>query len=369
MTLPASGSISLNDVNVELTLSGTTTISLNQTNVRSLAGVPSGTISMQDLRGKQYRVPLNYTFTTNTADATLNLNSISGYIAGISDITVTVNTGVYLYATSVLNSGLALSGGASGDTLTIVNNGFILGQGGVGGAGGAGVNGSSGAPGGPALSLPIPTTINNTNPVAYIAGGGGGGAGGRGGGPSTWNAPGGGGGAGGGMGGFTNGNSATAPGGAGGGIGSAGSPSPASPTNGLGSGGGGRILPGVGGVFPFTYPAIDPYYGAPYTATTSAGAGGGAGGASGAGYSSSSSKRGSTSQGVAGGSANNAGANSIQATGPQPFAWAGGGGGGWGASGGSSSVPGGTGGSAVTLNGNTVTWTSGNTTRVYGAVS
>jgi len=47
----------------------------------------------------------------------------------------------------------------------------------------------------------------------------------------------------------------------------------------------------------------------------------------------------------------------------------GGGGGGWGAAGGSANVGGGAGGRAVALNGRTVTWVSGNTTRVYGGVS
>ena len=47
----------------------------------------------------------------------------------------------------------------------------------------------------------------------------------------------------------------------------------------------------------------------------------------------------------------------------------GGGGGGWGASGGSGYAGGGSGGKAVNLNGKSVTWTSGDTTRVYGAVS
>lgn len=52
MTLPSSGVISMNDVNVELDRSGTTTISLNDTNVRALAGVASGQISMSNLYGK-----------------------------------------------------------------------------------------------------------------------------------------------------------------------------------------------------------------------------------------------------------------------------------------------------------------------------
>ena len=46
------GTISMSDVNVELGRSSTTTISLNETVVRTLAGVASGTISMNDLRGK-----------------------------------------------------------------------------------------------------------------------------------------------------------------------------------------------------------------------------------------------------------------------------------------------------------------------------
>lgn len=51
MTLPA-GQISLGEVNTELGLSATATISLNDAAVRSLAGVPSGAISMSNLQGK-----------------------------------------------------------------------------------------------------------------------------------------------------------------------------------------------------------------------------------------------------------------------------------------------------------------------------
>lgn len=50
MALPSSGSISMAQVRTELGLSGA--ISLNQANVRTLAGKPSGTISMSDLYGK-----------------------------------------------------------------------------------------------------------------------------------------------------------------------------------------------------------------------------------------------------------------------------------------------------------------------------
>lgn len=51
MTTPA-GTISMSDVNVELSKASSALISLNDFDVRSLAAKPSGTISMDDLRGK-----------------------------------------------------------------------------------------------------------------------------------------------------------------------------------------------------------------------------------------------------------------------------------------------------------------------------
>jgi hypothetical protein len=108
---------------------------MNEAAVRTLAGVPSGAITMNNFYGKSNRVAISSTFTANTANASLSLSSIGGYVAGKSDITITINSGVYLYATAVGNYGLNLTGGTAGDTLTIVNNGFIMGQGGAGGAG------------------------------------------------------------------------------------------------------------------------------------------------------------------------------------------------------------------------------------------
>lgn len=324
MTLPVSGPISLSQVNVELGLSATAPINMNASNVRTLFGKPSGTIAMSDGYGKSNRVALNYTFASSTANASLNVSTIGGYSAGTSDITITVNSGVYLYATSTGNYGLTLTGGTTGDTVTLVNNGFIMGQGG---------NAPSGA-GGPALNVNIgitSITVNNTNGSAYI--GGGGGAGRASVLSGAYNFGGGGGGAGGGNGGPGNyPNFNQAPGGAGGGIGAVGGNGSVSYNccggiNSMGGGGGGRIFPGTGG---------------------GTGAGGGAGGGGGS----------AVGGGGSGGSSNNAG------SGP-PNNYAGGGGGGWGASGGG----GGAGGKAVNLNGKSITWVSGNTTRVWGAVS
>jgi hypothetical protein len=338
MTLPASGAISFNAINVELGVAGTTTANINQATYRTLAGVPSGTIALSNFYGKSNRAAVSFTYSSNTTNASLNITSLSGYAAGTSDVTITINSGVYVYSTSTGTPGLTLSGGSSGDTVTVVNNGFILGKGGNGHGQTAGNAAQAGLVGGTALQLGFNTTVNNTNGSAYVAGGGGSGAqlGGTGGG-----------GAGGGNGGFFNGKYGLfSTGAAGGGPGATGANGAGIPF-GKGAinqgGGGGRILPGSGG------------------AGGAAGGNNGSGGGSGGGGASNGGAGGAGGSGTSGG---NSGVNA-----------AGGGGGGWGASGGScpgsgsGGASGGSGGKAVNLNGYSITWTSGNTTRVYGSVS
>lgn len=374
MALNPTGDISLGgsttgqSIALELGLSATAVISLNDTVVRTLLGIASGAIDMNTAHGKSNRVTASYTFTTNTTNAALNVSTLSGYSAGRSDITITVNTGIYLWASTTANNGLTLTGGATGDAITLVNNGFIMGCGGAGGGDIAYTTypapEATGLPGGPAISLAYPITINNTNPVAYIGGGGGGGAGRV--------AATGGGGAGGANGGTINdapvGVAAPWPG-KGGAIGATGTPGTAfcagCCTFGAG-GGGGRVFPGTGGVGAFQPGNVLPHK---QNGTGAPGGGGGGGPAS------------SISQrfGGPGGSGNAAGNPST----PYPSG-GGGGGGGWGAAGGTTAaIPGsvgctsgifpahtgGTGGNAVTLNGKTVTWVSGCTTRVYGSVA
>lgn len=367
MAMNSSGPISLAGVTAGVSIeienggNGTTQISLNDTAVRNLAGVASGQITMPtDFYGKANRVAISYTFSANTADASLNLSSISGYSSGKSDITVTINSGVYLYATSTSGYGLNITGGTTGDTLTIVNNGYIMGKGGTGG-GGDNRNipaNAQGASGGTALNFGFglsSATVNNTNASAYIGGGGGGGGGTFSTGGSAQ--AGGGGGAGGGNGGYAYDDTMHS-GGSGGGIGSSGSDAPADAGRANGGGGGGRIFPGTGG--------------AGITRTNFDGAVNGKGGGSGgSGAFGSANNKGGSSTSGSGGSANAVGGN---ASASPTDHMCGGGGGGWGASGGtgtgSTSTPqGGAGGKAVNLNGKSITWTSGNTTRVYGAVS
>jgi len=342
MTLNSSGPISLAgatagvSIEIENGGNGTTTISLNDAAVRTLAGVPSGAITMPtNFYGKSNRVVKTYTFTSSTTNAALNISSITGYVAGKTDITVTVNSGVYLWSNSTGTYGLNLTGGTTGDTLTLVNNGFIMGQGGVGAQIGGGNSG------GPALNIGtgINITINN---VSYIGGGGGGG-----GARHCYGGGGGGGGAGGGTGGNNQcsglgGNGGTIGSSGAGGVSSTGGACCYSQTTGSG-GGGGRILPGSGG------------------GGGCGGGGPGVGGGAGGGGGGFGNNQGSNGSGGNGGSTNGAGGGAQS--------YAGGGGGGWGASGGGAcGAGGGGGGKAINKNGKTVTFSAG-CTRVYGAVS
>lgn len=126
MTLPT-GTISMSQVNTELGLTSTTLISLNQTNVRTLAGVPSGAISMNDLRGKSaftfafnsgatfsgasssalVTAEASFTFSSNGAIALVG-DIVSGPTAWGSPLTTGIGSG---YEFSVVVSTFSTSGG------------------------------------------------------------------------------------------------------------------------------------------------------------------------------------------------------------------------------------------------------------------
>jgi len=360
MALPSSGRIKLSDVNTELGLSSTTRITLGQSTVRTLTGVSSGRIRLAaDGYGKANRVALSRIFSSNTTNGAVNLSTIIGYIAGKTDLTITVNSGVYVYSTDTASAGLIISGAAAGDTITLVNNGYIMGMGGYGGdypLNLASVTSGPGGSGGPALILGSNITLINNS---YIAGGGGGGGSGN---------SGGGGGAGGGptrsrssansyaivVGGDPGvvGNQGSSAGGAGGG--------PGNRFNRMVGGGasGGRILPGTGGAGGT----------ADFSASAAAGKAGGAGGGGGGFLYTGDLVGDERIAGGAGGSANNVGGapSLVSGTGTTGA----GGGGGWGAAGASNrtgTYAGGAGGKAIALNGYSITYSVTGT--IYGAVS
>jgi hypothetical protein len=193
MALNSSGPISLagttagQSIEVELNGNGTTQIALNDTNVRTLAGVPSGTIIMPtNFYGKSNALTINLTISSNTANYNLRSAAIA---AGWNGTTVpviincTINSGVYVYATSTGSYAFDTGTGypSSGVTLNLTNNGTILGMGGSGGGGGNGSftqapgTGIAGSVGGPALLLQKAISITNNGTISGGGGGGGGG--------------------------------------------------------------------------------------------------------------------------------------------------------------------------------------------------
>jgi hypothetical protein len=201
MALNSSGPISLGgtatgaSIAVELGGSGTSQISLNDANVRTLAGVPAGAITIPtDFYGKS-----NTFFATISSDQT-NLNLRTWALAngwdGNSNIQITINGGVNIYSTSTGTPALTVNGSWP-NGVAVVNNGKVIGRGGNGGNGGTfpSTPGGTGGNGGTALSVASALTMTNNGD---LAGGGGGGGGGSYGGfaPYFWGGSGGGGGAG-----------------------------------------------------------------------------------------------------------------------------------------------------------------------------
>ena len=193
MALPASGQISLNDVNVELGNSGTAQIDMNSAAVRGLFGVASGQISMSDGYGKANT--FSFTISSNVQEGNLSTLATAAGWDGSTAVNVTINSGVYLWSNNTANPGLLINIA----NCALINNGYILGKGGNGGQGQ--YQGSPvGIAGNRALNITTTGVTVTNNSGAYIAGGGGGGSGN---GPSgAGGTPGGGGGAGGATGGL-----------------------------------------------------------------------------------------------------------------------------------------------------------------------
>jgi hypothetical protein len=188
MALPSSGAISLSQVNVELGLSASAQISMNDAALRTLFGVASGAISMSQGYGKANQFAFSFAGGTNVDLRTAALNAgWNGTSRVIATNNGTINSG------STGSYALTISGSFPGG-VEFINNGLIVGRGGNGGKGGNGVATDSGSQtgytnginnaanfpvvgsgAGPALIASVAVTITNN---ATIAGGGGGGGGG-----------------------------------------------------------------------------------------------------------------------------------------------------------------------------------------------
>lgn len=186
MTMVSSGEISLGgsatsgglnrSVNLELGRSATATISMNESAVRTLAGVPSGAISLNNFYGKSNQ--FNFTISSNQTNADLRTLAVNAGWNQASKVAATINSGVTIVSSSTGSPALTVSGSFPGG-VDLINNGTILGRGGNGGNGsnaaGGGISGGGG--GGLALSVSVAISINNGS--GRIAGGGGGGGGGQ----------------------------------------------------------------------------------------------------------------------------------------------------------------------------------------------
>lgn len=113
MTLPASGSISLGDVMTELRVTNpgrAYPISLGDSDVRALAGVPSGAISLSNLYGKSSYIAMTVTGIDDTTSMAGNTTGTSYTGHTHPSVSVSGGSGGYTYLWSIT--------GGSGFTLT-----------------------------------------------------------------------------------------------------------------------------------------------------------------------------------------------------------------------------------------------------------
>jgi hypothetical protein len=178
MTLPVvpGSSLSFSQVNTELGYSSTAQISLNDSAVRTLAGVGASpaTISVSNLSGKSNT--FSFTIASNQTNANLRSLAVAAGWGGTSQVIATINSGVYISSNSTGTPALRVDGSFPGG-VRLNNNGAIIGMGGAGARGGNTVAATpAGSGGGGALSVAVAITINN---AGTIGGGGGGGGGGN----------------------------------------------------------------------------------------------------------------------------------------------------------------------------------------------
>ena len=181
MALPASGTLALTDIATEF---GDTAPHSMSEFYRGGGKVPdsagnsnvaaSGALNVGGFYNAANRVAIALAIASDTQNYDLFTNKGGSYVAGTSDITLTVNSGVNVGSSSTGTYALSIpSAFDAGDSISIVNNGVIIGRGGNGGA-----NRGAGGTGGNAVYVARATTITNNGTIA--SGGGGGGSGGPG---------------------------------------------------------------------------------------------------------------------------------------------------------------------------------------------
>lgn len=194
MALPSSGTLSISDIASEFGDTAPNSMSefyrgggLVPDSATNSSVPTSGAIAIGNFYGAANRaaVPLTISANTQNYDVYTQASASPAYVAGTSDITLTIDSGVFVGSSSTGTYALSIPSSFNpADTVTIVNNGTVIGRGGNGGSGGAARSvapvcppAGSGGGGGNAVYVNFPTVITNNG---TLAGGGGGGGGGRG---------------------------------------------------------------------------------------------------------------------------------------------------------------------------------------------
>ncbi len=188
MAIPGSGPIKISEIATEF--GDTTPNSMSEyyrggslvPDAPANANIPeSGAIEMQDFYGATNRVAVPLTISANTQNYNVftQANASPLYTAGIADVTLTINPGVVVGSSSTGTYALNVPNAFNAsDTVTVVNNGTVIGRGGNGGGGGTGYAGPGGAGGGGGNAVYVNRALILTNNGTLAGGGGGGGGGG-----------------------------------------------------------------------------------------------------------------------------------------------------------------------------------------------
>lgn len=189
MALPASGTLAITEIATEF---GDTAPHAMSEFYRGGGKVPdsalnssiptSGAINVGGFYNAANRVALALTIASNTQnyDVYTQASASPSYVAGVTDLTVTVNPGIVVGSSTTGSYAMSVpSAFTSGDTVTIVNNGTVIGRGGNGGNAGPrytlNLDGTTGGTGGNALYANYTTVFTNNGTLSGAGGGGGGG--------------------------------------------------------------------------------------------------------------------------------------------------------------------------------------------------